>query len=98
MGKLWAVKGDPDTHGGGELLADADSSPQTVFVNNIPIIVKLSNANPDDGAIGQHVDPYTTGASPTVFAYNYPAHRDTDSRACGAQTTVVNQSTVFLDD
>jgi uncharacterized Zn-binding protein involved in type VI secretion len=86
------------------LLADADSSPHTVFINNIPIISGLSNADPDnkspdiiDGGDSPHDDPYSAAGSPTVFCYNKPAHRNGDPRACGATTIVSGQSSVFLD-
>ena len=47
MGQLWAVVGDPNSHGGGELTLSGDSSPGTVFINNIPVIVGTTDAGPD---------------------------------------------------
>jgi len=98
MGQLWAVKGDPNSHGSGALNAD---NPNTVFVNNIPVI----DHGPDSAApdalcdpIGPpHCSPDTAAGSGTVFVYNKPAHRNNDPRVCGAVTVVSLQSTVFLD-
>jgi uncharacterized Zn-binding protein involved in type VI secretion len=92
---LWAVEGDPNSHGGGELNADDASSPQTVLINNIPVIAHHSTAKPDQ----DHPPPPTDTAegSGTVFVYNKPAHRDGHSRMCGATTTVVLQTNVYVD-
>jgi|APCry1669189768_1035252.scaffolds.fasta_scaffold00234_12 hypothetical protein len=99
MGQLWAVVGDPNSHGGGELTLSGDSSPGTVFINNIPVIVGTTDAGPDgladpDGP--PHDDPKSSSHSATVFAYNKPAHRNGDTRVCGATTVVVNETTVFV--
>jgi uncharacterized Zn-binding protein involved in type VI secretion len=98
MGHLWAVAGDPNSHGGGGLHAD---NPQTVFVNGIAVIDHgPDSADPDSLCfdIGPpHCSPDTAGGSGTVFVYNKPAHRQDDPRVCGATTVVTNQATVFLD-
>lgn len=94
---LWAVQGDPNTHGGGDLIAD---NPQTVFINAIPVIEHSDPAAPDGlcAPVGPpHCNPETIEGSPTVFVYGSPVHRDGDSRICGALTTVVLQSTVFVN-
>lgn len=95
MAHLWAVKGDPNSHGGGALHADDASAPQTVFINNIAVIAHHSTADPDL----DHPPPPTDTAegSGTVFVYNKPAHRDGHLRMCGATTTVALQTTVFID-
>lgn len=93
MGELWAVKGDPNTHGGGNLIAQ---NPQTVFVNGISVIEHGDPANPDSLCpAGPHCNPATAAGSTTVFVYGNPVHRNRDPRICGALTTVTLQSTVF---
>jgi uncharacterized Zn-binding protein involved in type VI secretion len=99
MSQLWAVQGDADSHGGGALNADADSSPHTVFINNLPVVVNLSHAAADSLCRPQdtpHCDPYTTSGSGTVTCYGKPVHRNGDSRVCGATTVVTHQTTVFV--
>lgn len=89
--ELWAVVGDPNSHGSGGLHAD---NPQTVFVNSIAVI----DHGPDSADVDDlgHPNPSTAGGSGTVFVYNKPAHRNNDPRSCGAVTVVANQSTVFV--
>ena len=95
---LWAVIGDEDSAGGGALTGDADSSPHTVKINNIPVIVHLSNASPDSNCpASPHCNPHTDAHSPTVFAYGKPAVRHDDARVCGDTTVVSHQSTVFVE-
>jgi len=99
MAGLWAVQGDGDSHGGGALNADADSAPHTVFINGRPVVVNLSHAAPDSlcEIVGPpHCDPFTTSGSSTVTCYGKPAHRNGDSRVCGATTVVTHQTTVFI--
>lgn len=94
---LWAVRGDPNSHGAGDLIAD---NPRTVFINNIPVIEHSDPAAPDAlcPPVGPpHCNPETAEGSPDVFVYNNPVHRHDDSRICGATTIVVNQSTVFAN-
>ena len=43
-GKLWAVEGDPDNHGHGELIA----SQSFVLISGIPAILDGDSAAPDD--------------------------------------------------
>lgn len=93
MAELWAVKGDPNSHGGGELNADGNSSPQTVKINGKFVIVHESTAAGDD--LGHPLPPTDTAeGSGTVFCYGSPVHRHGDSRKCGATTNVTGQSTV----
>lgn len=94
---LWAVVGDTESHGGGALTLSGDSVTGTVFVNNIAVIVGTTNANADALIIGSHANPQSSSVSGTVFAYNKGAHRNSDTRICGATTNVVGQSTVFID-
>jgi uncharacterized Zn-binding protein involved in type VI secretion len=97
MSQLWAVEGDPNSHGGGALTA---TNPKTVFVNNIAVIDHgPDSAAPDslcgdDG--GAHCSPNTASGSGTVYVYGKPVHRQGDSRVCGATTVVTHQSTVFV--
>ena len=58
-GRLWAVLGDPNTHGGGELINSIGS----VRINGKPIIVKFDSALPD--TLG-HPNPSATGSSDSV--------------------------------
>lgn len=68
-GKLWAVEADPNTHGGGGLIASGD----TVFIENKKIIVNApDSANPDSLCIPlgpPHCNPQTSSGSENVFAY-----------------------------
>lgn len=94
---LWAVEGDPNSHGAGELIA---SNPQTVFINGIPVIEHEDPASPDNlcpDPGGSHCSPSTSNGSGNVFVYGNPAHRHGDSRVCGATTIVNSQSTVFCN-
>lgn len=97
MSKLCAVEGDENTHIGGELFASSGSSPQTVKIDGIPVIVHPSPAGPD---LEGHPPPPTDTAegSGTVFCYGLPVHRHGDLRQCGATTVVTGQSTVFIGD
>ena len=96
MSGLWAVDGDKNSHGNGALKASTgDSSPQTVFINNKPVIVGVTDAEKDDKG---HNIPKSQGNFPTVFAYNKPAHTDGDSRDCGATTIVSGQSNVYAGE
>lgn len=66
--KLWAVEGDPNTHGNGQLIA----SGSTVRINNIPVIVVGDQASPDNlcETIGPpHCNPFATTGSGTVTCY-----------------------------
>ena len=96
---LWAVVGDPNTDSGGDLTLSGDSKTGTVYINNIQVIVGQTDANADSlcPVDPTHCDPYSTEYSKSVFAYGIGAHRDTDSRVCGATTTVSGQSNVFVE-
>ena len=94
---LWAVVGDTNSDGGGDLTLSGDSSTGTVYINNIQVIVGVTDANSDALIIGDHDNPKSSSVSGTVFAYNKGAHRNSDTRLCGATTTVVGQSDVFVD-
>lgn len=94
---LCAVQGDPNSHGGGELIAE---NPQTVFINNIPVIDHAPDPAQADSycpAPG-HCNPETAEGSPNVFYYFNPVHRMLDSRVCGATTVVELQYNVFAND
>lgn len=95
---LCAVQGDPNSDGGGELIA---SNPQSVFIGGIPITeLGMTGAAADSLCPipgGAHCAPAPASASSNVFVYGNPVHRDGDSRTCGAVTNVYNQSTVFAN-
>lgn len=65
-GKLWAVEGDPNTHGDGQLVAVTGT---TVFIEGKKVIVAVGDtAVPDDaGHSPTLVDP--EDSSGNVFAY-----------------------------
>ena len=95
MAQLWAVRGDPNSHGGGNLIAQ---NPQTVFINGISVIEHGDPAYPDSFCPkpgGPHCNPATARGSGTVFVYGNPVHRNGDARICGAVTVVSGQTTVF---
>lgn len=94
MSKLWAVQGDPNTHDGGQLIAE---NPQTVFVNGIPVIEHEDPAQPDSLCpASPHCNPKTAEGAPSVFVYGNPVHRHDDERICGATTIVQLQSNVYV--
>ena len=95
---LWAVVGDTNTDGGGDLTLSGDSSTGTVFINSIAVIVGITDANADDLIIPPHDDPQSSEFSGDVFAYSKGAHRNSDARVCGATTTVVGQGNVFVNN
>lgn len=93
---LVSIQGNPNTHGGGALIAD---NPQTVAVVSIPVIELIDPASPDSFCpIPPHCNPESSSGSPNVFVYNNPIHRDQDSRICGATTIVDSQTTVFANE
>jgi len=103
MAELWAVVGDKNTHGDGDLTLSGDSAPGTVLINGKAVIVGKTNANPDDqspdiidGGVTDHDNPYSSTYSSTVFAYGKGAHRNNDLRACGAKTVVTGETTVTV--
>ena len=64
-GNLWAVKGDPDSHGDGGLI----NSQNFVTINGSPVILQGDNAQADDLCIpigGAHCSPVATGGCPLV--------------------------------
>lgn len=68
-GKLWAVEGDPNTHGNGALIA----SGSTVFINGKKVIVhapdtaSADNRCPPEGP--PHCEPATAQGSGNVKCY-----------------------------
>jgi len=68
-GLLWAVSGDPNTHGSGNLIPTGS----TVYCEGILVIVHTpDHAIPDDECLllgPPHCDPMTAGGSPNVTAY-----------------------------
>lgn len=68
--KLWAVEGDMESDGMGQLIS---KSAGTVFVNGIKIIVEgTDDASPDPLCAllgGEHCHPHANEGSSDVFAY-----------------------------
>lgn len=59
-GQLWAVEGDPDSHGSGELIHSQDY----VSIGGILVILQGDSASADDLCPivrGDHCDPIATG-------------------------------------
>jgi len=68
-GELWSVVGDPNTHGGGNLILGGSSSPATVKINGIPVVVHPTTpAGPDD-ALHPPPPTDTAASSGNVSAY-----------------------------
>jgi hypothetical protein len=66
---LASVQGDPNTHGGGNLLANVNDG--SVFINGIKLVLQGSGASPDLLCVPlgpPHCNPKSVGASPNVFA------------------------------
>jgi uncharacterized Zn-binding protein involved in type VI secretion len=64
-GQLWAVEGDTETHGDGQLI----NSQSFVRINGIPVILQNDTANPDDLCPpdgGAHCTPYAVGYSSLI--------------------------------
>jgi len=70
-GLLASVKGDPNSHSDGKLLATINDG--TVFINNKKLVLKGSDAVPDKKIGVEHQDPKSVGASPNVFACGGPS-------------------------
>jgi hypothetical protein len=100
MAELWAVDADPNSDGAGALIAaSGDSATDTVYINSKNVIVGVTDSAADKLCIPigpPHCNPQSSEHSSTVFAYNKPAHRNNDSRVCGAVTVVTGQSNVFV--
>jgi uncharacterized Zn-binding protein involved in type VI secretion len=66
--KLWAVLGDPNTHGDGDLI---NTTGNTVFINGLPVIVHgPDDAQPDDLCpLSPHCNPKTAQGSDNVYCY-----------------------------
>lgn len=61
--KLWAVNGDPNDHGDGQLI----NTGTTVFINRKNVIVHFpDHAQTDDAS---HTDPMTAEGSDNVYCY-----------------------------
>lgn len=69
--RLWAVEGDPNTHGGGNL--SSVYGPKNIYIENKHVIVAPGDiAGPDNFPPFGHPNPPTDplSASPNVIAYN----------------------------
>lgn len=68
-GKLWAVEGDPNSHGNGALIASGSK----VFINGKKVIVNAPDAAAPDNLCpplgGQHCTPFTAQGSGNVKCY-----------------------------
>ena len=63
--KLWAVKGDPNSHGDGQLI----NSQSYVLINGIPVILVGDSAQPDDLCLPigpPHCDPLASSGDSLV--------------------------------
>lgn len=56
-GELWAVHGDPNNHGSGNLIASVDY----IKINGLNVIVLNDNASADNLVLGPHSNPKATG-------------------------------------
>lgn len=65
-GKLWAVEGDPNTHGNGELIA---ATGQTVFIGGKKVIVHGPDPAEMDDLSHSGSEDETAGGSDNVFCY-----------------------------
>lgn len=67
--RLWAVKGDPNNHGSGNLI----NTGTTVTIEGKEVIVLFPDNAAPDGLCpisgGEHCNPKTAEGSPNVFAY-----------------------------
>lgn len=89
MGKLVAVLGDQNDHGGGDLLAS--NNPGKMFVQGKKVVMIDSTALPD--AIPHDVPLVNAATGATkLFVCGIAVHRHDDTRYCGAKTIVTNQS------
>lgn len=68
-GKLWSVVGDQNTHGGGQLLLGGASSPATVKINGIAVIVHPTTPAAGDNALHPPPPTDTAASSSDVSAY-----------------------------
>lgn len=62
--RLASVKGDPNTHGAGDLKADVGAG--KVFINGEKVVGLGSNASPDNFSGPPHRNPKATSASGDV--------------------------------
>ena len=65
-GLLWAINGDPNSEGGGELIA----ATKEVYIGKIMVVNIGDSAAPDslcDPLGGAHCSPAATGGSDSVF-------------------------------
>lgn len=68
-GKLWSVVGDPNSHGAGNLILGGASSPATVKINGIPVIVHPTTPAGPDLALHPIPPTDTASSSGNVNAY-----------------------------
>ncbi len=91
MGRLIAVFGDQNTHGGGELLASNNTG--KIYINDKKVVYRLSEAMPDP--IHPPAETKAASGSLLVFGEGEAIHRAGDNRFCGATTIVTGQSKVY---
>jgi hypothetical protein len=64
---LWAVQGDVNSHGNGQLHLSPDGS---VTIHGIPVVTHTpTTADTDDLLVSPHDNPETAGGSGNVTAY-----------------------------
>lgn len=66
-GKLWALQGDPDSHGAGNLICVY--GPKNVFINGKHVIVAVGDQAAPDNFPHLPPDTYPKGSSPNVYVY-----------------------------
>lgn len=92
---LWAVDGDPNSHGAGGLVASG-----SVYINNTLVTHIGTDSAPDilcPIVGGAHCSPVAAAGSDDVYVYGIASHRNGDARSCGAGTVVEGQDTVFVN-
>lgn len=66
--KLWAVEGDPNSHGGGNLICVY--GPKNIYIEGKHVIVAPGDLAGGDAALHPSPFPRPAGASGDVIAYN----------------------------
>lgn len=92
MTELVAVKGDPDSHGGGAL--DASNTGGKMFAGGIEVVVVGSSAATDDLF---HPNPAAASGSSSLWVNGNQIHRNNDSRTCGAATIATGQTKLYVN-
>jgi uncharacterized Zn-binding protein involved in type VI secretion len=92
MSELVAVKGDPESHGGGAL--HADNTGGKMFAGGIEVVVVGSSADTDNLF---HPNPAAATGSGKLWVNGNMIHRNNDSRTCGASTIATGQTKLYVN-